>query len=240
MKTIDKEQHSHFDDELALGTEVWDCLLQTAIRLKLIPAKGVAVGIDDFVTLIGIMEERAQLKPVLQDWVCRLSYMQQSVLITNVRGVDGAKKYAPPKMLLRWFRRCVLLSAMDGQIMADPLDPRGGSFTGPSLAMYNPKNYDIRRDSARVVWEGGMEEYVDEYIQECDAIPHHFQMHFLHSAEILGYKHPTPDVRMWWNELYVRLVSAMHLMPETQEQMDRRLGDSRDRWLESNDPATVW
>jgi len=43
--------------------------------------------------------------------------MQQSVLLTAVRGPDGLPKYHSSKYLLRWYRRCILLSAMDGRVL---------------------------------------------------------------------------------------------------------------------------
>ncbi|MGH6753369.1 MAG: hypothetical protein ACREDP_14485, partial [Bradyrhizobium sp.] len=66
-----------------------------------------------------------------------------------------------------------------------------------------------------------------------------FQLHFLHAAEIVGYKHPDLQIRGWWHNTYLRLVHDMHLWPETEAQMDSRLGDDRSGWLARNDPATV-
>ena len=84
-----------------------------------------------------------------------------------------------------------------------------------------------------------MDEIVDQYLKDLDAIPHHFQLHLLHAAEIVGYKHPDDRIRGWWCNLYVRLVSDMHLHPEGEREMDERLGDSRDGWLRRADRATV-
>lgn len=165
---------------------------------------------------------------VLQDWVGSLSFMQQTVLMTAVRGPDGVPKYGPTKMLLRWYRRCILLSAMDRSVLFTPQEHGGGSFTGPSLQIMFGSD-----------WRDRMDEIVGDYLRELDAIPHHFQLHLLHAIEILGYKHPDGQIRRWWLGTYQRLVHDMHLWPETEEQMDRRLGDSREQWLERNDPATV-
>ena len=71
---------------------------------------------------------------------------------------------------------------------------------------------------------------VDEYLKSLDEVPHHFQLHFMHASEILGYKHPTELIRTWWEKLYYRLANDMHLNPETVEQMDRRLDDNHDAW----------
>lgn len=168
---------------------------------------------------------------VLQPWVESLTLMQQTVLMTAVRGPDGVPKYGPAKMLLRWYRRCILLSAMDRAVLPTPVTLGGGSFTGPSFSWTDGAVHDD--------WTGPMDSIVGEYLRELDALPHHFQLHFLHAAEILGYKHPDAVTRDWWNYTYLRLVHDMHLWPETEEQLDRRLGDCREQWLERNDPATV-
>lgn len=172
-------------------------------------------------------------KAVLQSWVADLTFMQQTVLLTAVRGPDGIGKYHPVKLLLRWFRRCTLLSAMDGRALLTPYDNAGGSFTGPS--------FDDPAGNCELFggWEPKMDEIAGQYLKSLDELPHHFQMHFLHAAEIIGYKHPDARVRKWWDALYVRLVHDLHLWPETEEQLDRRLGDNRAQWLERNDLATV-
>lgn len=84
-----------------------------------------------------------------------------------------------------------------------------------------------------------MKVVVDNYIQSLDVLPHHYQMHFLHGAEIIGYKHGDSVIRSWWRQLYDRLVRDMHLQPETEEQLDERLGDNKEGWLKHADPATV-
>lgn len=158
--------------------------------------------------------------------------MQQTVLLTAIRGPDGITKYGSVKYLLRWFRRCVLLSAIDGRVLTDPSDSNGGSFTGPSL--------DDEGDDALDPWQDRMLIHVNAYLRDLDAVPHHFQMHFMHAVEILGYKHPdTFGVGSWWRAVYMRLVHDMHVHPETEEELDARLGDTREGWLKRADPATV-
>lgn len=166
---------------------------------------------------------------VLQDWVSSISFMQQTVLLTAVRGPDGISKYHPAKFLLRWFRRCILLSALDKKILKTPCEWGGGSFTGASFPA-PPDQTD---------WVDEMEDVVVKYMKSLDEIPHHFQMHFMHAAEILGYKHPDSVIREWWLTLYKRLVHDMHLWEESETQLDKRLGDSRGGWLERCDKATV-
>jgi hypothetical protein len=168
---------------------------------------------------------------VLQEWVHNLPFMQQSVLITAVRGPDGVRKYAPPKMLLRWFRRCFLISALDNEVLVDPHDPRGGSFTGPGISKEELASFGT--------WELAMRPHVDAYMKELDAIPHHFQTHFMHATHIVGVYHPDTRIREFWKTVYIRLVNEMHLTPEPDEAMARRLGDNREDWLARSDPATT-
>lgn len=168
--------------------------------------------------------------PVTQVWTHQLSMMQQSVLLAAMRGPDGIAKYGGgAKMLLRWYRRCVLLSAMDGRVLLDPIEPNGGSFTGPSL----------EGDDSEDCWQDRMQFWINDYFRSVDSLPHHYQLHFMHAVEILGYKHPDHEISMFWRQLYLRLVNDFHLHPETERELDERLGDSRAGWLKRADPATV-
>lgn len=170
---------------------------------------------------------------VLQPWTFDLSFMQQTVLLTAVRGPDGLPKYAGIKFLLRWYRRCLLVSSLDGEILTNPFDDRGGSFMGPSFDLH------ALNRSPRYDWAEKMDEIVSSYLRELDGIPHHFQLHLMHAAEIVGYKHPNQKIRTWWASVYRRLVNDMHLHPETEAELDDRLNDTRLGWLKRADPATV-
>jgi hypothetical protein len=165
---------------------------------------------------------------VLQDWVLGIPLMQQTVLLTAIRGPDGLPKYNGIKMLLRWYRRCVLLSALDGKVLSTPYEKNGGSFTGPSFT-----------HELDAPWQSYMDEIVSDYLKSLDGIPHHFQMHLLHAIEIVGYKHSDLEIRAWWCSVYKRLVNDFHLHPETCEELDTRLGDTREGWLKRADRATI-
>lgn len=147
--------------------------------------------------------------------------MQQSVLITAVRGPDGLPKDHISKLLLRWLRRCILFSAMDRRELLTPYETGGGSFTGPSI----PPPQTIGE------WGDDMQDLVTDYLRRVDEMPHHFQLHFMHAAEILGYKHPIPGTRLFWHKTYLRIVNDARLEPESEARMDWRLGDSREQWL---------
>ncbi|MEM6579273.1 MAG: hypothetical protein AAF678_12355 [Pseudomonadota bacterium] len=164
---------------------------------------------------------------VTQAWTHQIPLMQQTVLLTAIRGPDGVAKYHQSKFLLRWLRRCVLLGALDHNVFTSPGERGGGSFTGPSFAL-----------EACGEWEQSMMSVVDRYLQSLDELPHHFQMHFMHAAEIIGYKHPDDRIRLWWHSLYVELVRDLHLSIETEAELDFRLGDSEAQWRKSSSLAT--
>lgn len=172
-------------------------------------------------------------KCVTQEWTHSLTCMQQSVLLSAIRGPDGVAKYHSVKYLIRWFRRCTLLQALDHVVLTDPYDIRGGSFTGPSFTT----SEDVRLQS-NYSWERRMRELVDLYLQSTDEMPHHFQLHFMHAVEILGYKHPDLRIRGWWYSLYIILVQDLHLQPETEGQLDYRLGDDEAAWRDTSSEAT--
>jgi hypothetical protein len=169
---------------------------------------------------------------VFQDWVYTLTFMQQSVLIASVRGPDGINKDHCAKVLIRWLRRSFLVCAFEKIVHNSPDEPCGGSFTGPSL---KPRGFSHLLGVTQTLrstgeWAIEMHREVREYLRHVDELPHHFQLHFMHAAEILGYKHPDEKIRNWWHQTYQMLVNDMHLSAETEEDMDKRLGDSEEAW----------
>jgi len=145
--------------------------------------------------------------------------MQQSVLLSAIRNADGIPKFHKQKQLLRWYRRCVLKSAFDGKELTSPFEEGGGSFTGP-----------INDTLPKVL---------DDFIDSRDEMSFHYFMHAMHAFEILGYKHPVVSTREFWLEAYTRMVHCCHLWPETEEQMDSRLGDNEEGWKARNDPSST-
>ena len=91
--------------------------------------------------------------------------MQQTVLISAIRGPDGVAKGHRLKPLLRWYRRCIVLSAFDGRALTDPNEPGGGSFTGP---------LGITLETA-----------VDDFIKSRDEMTLHYYGHAMHAFEII-------------------------------------------------------
>jgi hypothetical protein len=154
---------------------------------------------------------------VLQDWVMELPYMQQSVLLSAMRNADGVEKGHPSKDLIRWYRRCVVISAFDGVALIYPNSPGGGSYTGPVE--------DVNLA-------------VDNFIRARDGMQLHYYAHTMHAFEIIGYKHPIDWIRKFWYNVYVRMCEALHCWPETEEQLNNRLGDSIEGWKAREDGAS--
>lgn len=182
-------------------------------------------------------------RPATQDWVHNLTIMQQSVLLSAIRGCDGIAKRHKHKPLVKWYRRCVLLSAFDGIALSNPFYPGGGSFTGPIKgvdgedlsgplfeALPPNKQHDMRCDA--------LQHACDDFIDSRDELPFHYFTHFMHASEILGYKHPDKSHREFWNDFYIRMVHTLHLWPETLSQMDMRLGDNISGWGSRNDVSS--
>lgn len=146
---------------------------------------------------------------VLQDWVMNLPRMQQGVLLSAVRAHDGLPKEHPLKVLLRWYRRCILISAYapEGPLLDPYTDDHGGSFTGPW-----PRDATFREVAAAV-------------IRSVDETNIHYLMHLIHAIEILGYQHPDVDICAEWRRLYESFVDDFHLYPESEARMNRRLCD---------------
>lgn len=168
---------------------------------------------------------------VLQPWACDLTFMQQSVLIAAVRGPDGLRKDHPVKVIMRWYRRCILYSALNKCIFADPFTKGGGSFTGPFEQQHADEMglgllCSLSSEARWVVFDGVRK----VYLRHVDEMPHHFQLHMMHAAEILGFKYPDITIREWWHEFYRMIVNDAHLEPESEERMDFRLGDVERQW----------
>ena len=79
----------------------------------------------DLATLSEIRVEGSfqKAKPVTQDWVNSISLMQQTVLLSAIRGCDGISKRHKSKALVKWYRRCILISAFDGRTQTTPYEP---------------------------------------------------------------------------------------------------------------------
>jgi hypothetical protein len=67
--------------------------------------------------------------------------------------------------------------------------------------------------------------FAAKFWHDHDEYPHHFIMHLVHCAEVLGYKHPDIEISSCWRTFYFAACESFHMHPETPEEMDERLND---------------
>lgn len=175
---------------------------------------------------------------VLQPWVMERPLMQQSVMLLAMRGPDALPKDHPAKPILKWYRRCLLVNSFDHIVRQTPNEPGGGNFTGPiehpdptaqqMIHLQVVAGSATSLDASRAI----LDAVFVEYMRSVDSVPIHFHLHLMHGVQILGYHHPKEWIRWSWCKFYNMLVNGMHLFPEPQEEMDRRLSDDEDSWRE--------
>jgi hypothetical protein len=159
------------------------------------------------------VQTRVSVQP---EWCLDLPLQQQSVLLLAARGPDGIAKSHPSKRVQRAYRACVLHAAYEGGLMQWGQGHDHNTFMG------------LDEFGNNVLWQAN----IHWFFMSADDLPHHFLMHLLHGAEILGYKHP--DERFWqrWRDFYLKGCEEMHLTPETESEMDERLNDwNREHWV---------
>lgn len=183
-----------------------------------------------------------------QPWLNGISVMMQSVLFSAIRGPDGFRKHHPAKPLLKWYRRCVLISAFDGKTLDNPYEPGGGSFTGPSVYRHTDAleegyfytaspGYSFAPYYLHTDWQRALQHHVDEFVHSRDEMTLHYYAHAMHAFGIIGYEHPDREIRQFWHEVYCRMCTALHLPSESQSEMRRRLGDDQEQWALLADEA---
>lgn len=161
-------------------------------------------------------KEELHMPSVFQDWVHTLPYMQQSVLMSAMRNADMVEKGHSSKDLIRWYRRCVVLSAFDGVALLDPTHPGGGSYTGPTP---------------------DVEQAADDFLRARDGMSLHYYAHAMHAFQIVGINHPELWIANFWRKVYTRMARALHLTPELDADLELRLGDNPATWKAREDRA---
>lgn len=132
---------------------------------------------------------------ILHPWVTHLGLRHQGVLLTAIRGCDSAPKDDASKRLARCIRNAILRAHCgDARKSASFIE----HCEGPEL-----------------------ETRMDAFASNLDQYPWHYIAHIMHTAEILGYYHPTEADS--WRYLYEKLCKKFHVMPESREQLDERL-----------------
>lgn len=150
---------------------------------------------------------------VQPEWCHGLPLQQQSVLLLASRGPDGFGKYHPCKRVHVAYRGTVLLAGRFGR----PL--KWGEHSDGFMS--------LQEFADDFLWPAA----IDGFFRTWDELPQHYLSHLAHGAEIIGYKHPDERFRDRWRAFYARFVTEMHLAPESEAEMDVRLGDwDREGW----------
>jgi hypothetical protein len=152
-------------------------------------------------------------RPVLQDWVMCLGVRLQGVLVSAIRGCDTAQRHDHTKVLSRVYRSEILRS-----FSGDP--KKSKSFI---LAATIPETVEM----------------MEKFLNDCDHLPSHFVMHFLHAAEILGYYHPDLERRDMWCSFYLVGCRKYHVRPEPPSDLIERLEKEEEAFHKDQDTSVT-
>lgn len=130
---------------------------------------------------------------VVGEWMSNLTLQQQSVILLGSRGPDGIAKHHPCKGVVQAYRATVLRAGMYGRFLR--IGECGDSFMC------------LRRFGNEADWADD----VKAYLASVDELPHHYHLHVIHGAQILGYKHPNSFFRSNWLHFYQCSVNNLHL-----------------------------
>src|SRR5690349_12516011 len=133
---------------------------------------------------------------VFQDWILELTMQQQSVLVLACRGPDGIAKFHPTKEIVARYRATVLKAAYLGRAMR--ID-EGDDTTFMTLRHFSD-------DESWML-------LTRDFFDHVDSLPHHYYMHLMHGAQIIGYKHPIELFCNRWGLFYQRCCHDLHLYP---------------------------
>lgn len=131
----------------------------------------------------------------VRKWVIEIPWMQQGVLFSMLRNMDGARRSDPSRIVVKGLRGMILKPARSV-----------GSFLGET-----PTDEELVKA-------------MESFLKECNHLPIHFVLHLIHAAEVVGYKYPGSE-QLTWLGFYSEMCKAMHMNPETQDQMEERLKD---------------
>ena len=135
---------------------------------------------------------------VVQDWLAeKCTWKMQTVLLTSFRGCDGVHKHDLSKPFTRLMRASILKNA-------------------DKTTTFFLNDCDF----------GVLNQQMNVFLDDIDHYPMHCFFHLLHAAEILSYKHYDPEIKKFWGDFYQSCIHALHVNPETEEQLDERLKDN--------------
>lgn len=145
------------------------------------------------------MPKLNQYELVLQDWMGSLTFQMQALLLTGIRGPDENNKHNVAKAIVRYLRGVVIKPA--------------GEWDGKNNNDWCWGEYEK------------FKEYANQLFEDHDYFPHHFLMHLIHCAEVIGYMHPNPFINSYWIWFYRKFVYCFHMLEETKDEMEKRLND---------------
>jgi hypothetical protein len=139
--------------------------------------------------------------PVMRNWTTMQPLRVQGVIVSALRGCDGAPKDDPSKSITSLIRRAVMNPADDRETTA-----AGGFFGFESTKLTN---------NARA------------FLHSLDHYPLHYITHLMHACQIIGYEHPEACFRLFFETFYTMMVFKFHLNVESQDDMRERLCQDR-------------
>lgn len=155
---------------------------------------------------------------VLHDWVCDLTFQMQALLLTAMRGPDENNKFNAAKAIIRYLRGVVIKPAGDWN------GTNNNDFMwGEYIQIHTTEASNGHPESKYSVKL--FQKYADDFWQDHDEYPHHFIMHLVHCAEVVGYNHPDETVAAHWLKFYFNACDAFHMNPETYIELHGRLND---------------
>ena len=150
---------------------------------------------------------------VIQDWLKELTFKQQTVLLSAIRGCDGVLKEDLSKKFVRNFRYVILKDAANNR--TSDIKPRPDCYEPPSFMQDVITDHDYKT-----------------FMKSLDHYPMHWLLHFTHAVQIIGLYHPDGTTRSYWDNVYFDIVNALHFKPEYRSDHEERLKDGR--------PSNCW
>ncbi len=150
-------------------------------------------------------------KSLLQDWVMELPLREQGTLMTSMRCCDMSPK--TPACIDERYGCSTGEGSVERQLHAflrfcviNPADAREVDFPGAWFQSKPPKD-----------WKPS----------QLGHYPLHWFSHLMHCFEVVGYRHPDRLIAGFALAIYLRMVSSLHLQPESFEEMVERLSEDR-------------
>jgi hypothetical protein len=138
---------------------------------------------------------------VVKYWIAELSWKQQTVILSALRGCDGKSKEDISKPITRYFRNLVLENADNSSTFMRTVDKC-------EIAL--------------------MKTHFKTLLGDIDNYQMHFILHLFHAIEIVGYKCPDPEIKKFCHLRYLEFCETLHLKPEYEPENDARLADKTD------------